>query len=615
MTFLNPWAFLGLLAWGPIILLYFLKLKRVRVTVPSTWLWQRSIQDLRVNAPFQKLRKSLLLIVQLLLVAIAVLALARPSGSPTVSFGKGVVILIDRSASMSAKDVSPSRLEKAKELAKEVVRGLESNDQIMVISFSNRAQVVEPLSTDRRQIEKAIDSIEPTNTTTHVGEALQMALSAVRTPAFRTSEIVILSDGQFEPISIQTEGVPIRYVAVGGKIRNAAITALDVRKPSGPGEPWVVFAQMDAFAEAAMEVPVELYVDGKLKSVKNVKLDPKAPQAVIFELKETPTLVDVRMTAEDDLAVDNRAWAVVRHKPTKVLLVSGGNFFLEKALAQAPDCSVDKTTVDKATPGLLTAYDAVVLDGDLPKELPEGRYLMLGAVPGWEGIKDTGKLEAPAVVDWDRRHRVTRFINFSGLAIATAPRLQLPANATVLAEAQEGPLIFAWQKNQMRAVVVGFKVWDSDWPLRLSFPLMIANALDWLRADDVSEWRGHPVPGEPLKIRLGPDETSVVVTASDGKSEKLEGKASGEVSYMRTDLPGVYTIKRATEEEAVALNLLDPNESCGKVKDQLKFGDEKVQAQKQVPPPRQEGWKWFAWAALAILLAEWWIYHRRIEIF
>ena len=100
MTLLNPWALFWIAAAAPVILMYFLKLKRKKVPVSSTWLWTRSIQDIRVNAPFQKLRSSLLLLLQILLILIGAFALSDPIGRTTPPDEKRWVFLIDRSASM-----------------------------------------------------------------------------------------------------------------------------------------------------------------------------------------------------------------------------------------------------------------------------------------------------------------------------------------------------------------------------------------------------------------------------------------------------------------------------------------------------------------------------------
>src|SRR5690242_11664210 len=86
-----------------LLILYFLKLRRREMPVPSTLLWKKAIQDLQVNAPFQKLRRNLLLLLQMLLLLLLTLALSRPVANYYRGAGKTSVILIDRSASMSAR--------------------------------------------------------------------------------------------------------------------------------------------------------------------------------------------------------------------------------------------------------------------------------------------------------------------------------------------------------------------------------------------------------------------------------------------------------------------------------------------------------------------------------
>src|SRR5882672_5987020 len=105
--FLNVWPALAAAAVAvpALLILYFLKLRRREMPVSSTILWRKAIQDLQVNAPFQKLRRNLLLLLQLLMLLFLCLALSRPVSNYTPGAGKTSVILIDRSASMAAKDV------------------------------------------------------------------------------------------------------------------------------------------------------------------------------------------------------------------------------------------------------------------------------------------------------------------------------------------------------------------------------------------------------------------------------------------------------------------------------------------------------------------------------
>jgi len=256
-------------------------------------------------------------------------------------------------------------------------------------------------------------------------------------------------------------------------------------------------------------------------------------------------------------------------------------------------------------------YDIVVLNGLLPESLPEGRYLILGELPKWDGLKAEGEIAQPAVVDWDRRHPVARLINFNGLYVKSAPKIALPAFSSAIVEAADNvPLIFAYEKGRTRAVVVTFKLLESDWPLRLSFPLFLSNALDWLRDDG----HGQTRPGEALRIRLADDETEVKLEGPGGRKATLTGEGGRDVVYGDTDRCGLYTVTRKKGTQRIALNLLDPQESRGTVEPEIKTVSGQVTAGSAVPPIVRPYWRWLALAAFALLIGEWIIYHRRFEL-
>jgi hypothetical protein len=300
---------------------------------------------------------------------------------------------------------------------------------------------------------------------------------------------------------------------------------------------------------------------------------------------------------------------VVKPDRPKLLVAGPGNFFLDKALAQVRD--MDPFSAEDFSKASSGDYDIVVLNGVMPESLPEGRYLIFGELPKWEGLKAEGEVSQPAVMDWDRRHPVARMVNFSGLYVKTAPKVSLPAFAAPIVEGPDNaPLIFAWEKGRTRAVVVTFKLLESDWPLRLSFPLFLSNALDWLR----DEGRAQPRPGEALRVRLGDDETEVEVSAPGGRKQKLSGEAGRDVVFGDTDRVGLYTITRKKTVQRMALNLLDPQESRGTVEKEIRTVAGQITAASAVPPVVRPYWRWLALGVLALLLAEWMVYHRRIEM-
>src|SRR5205823_7825504 len=112
------WAgFLLLLVPFAILVLYFLKLKRKPLQVPSTFLWRKSIEDLHVNSLLQWLRQNVLLLLQVLAVLFLIYAVLGPRLHGRNTEGRHYIIMIDNSASMAATDVLPSRLEWAKQEA------------------------------------------------------------------------------------------------------------------------------------------------------------------------------------------------------------------------------------------------------------------------------------------------------------------------------------------------------------------------------------------------------------------------------------------------------------------------------------------------------------------
>lgn len=630
MTLGAPAALLGLALLAPVIALYFLKLRRKKVRVPSTWLWIRSTNDLRVNAPFQRLRMNVLLILQVLLITLLTLALARPRGGAMRGEATPHILLIDRSASMAATDVEPSRLEEAKALARALVDRLPEDDPVMIVAFAATPQVVLPFTTDRTRIRSALETIQATDAPTHLAEALataeatamsriEGALLAAETggtaPASREARIVVFSDGAIaEPAT--TSGLPIEYVRIGSSApANVAITAIEARPPARADGKWIAFAQVERFGGAEGEVRVELYVDGELRAARRVAVEPGGARPVLFEFSgPAPRAIEMRIEADgNQLAADDRAVYPVHLEPARVAIVTAGNFLLEQVVGTLPHMEVYRAAPEDWRAATAQA-DVVVLDAFVPEELPPGNYLIFGTVPRWEGITAGGEsAREPAVVDWDRRHPVTRDLALRDLYVKEAPRVALPEHATVLVESRETPLVFAWERGRMRAIVVPFDILQSSWPLHVSFPLFVGSAIEWLRWDPAAAWNARAKPGDPLRVRMRRGAARATVHTPDRRAEVVEApEPGGEAVLAGTDRAGLYRIVHEDgSEDLVARNLFDPLESSLVVRDALALKEGAVPAQPAQSAPQREWWPLVALAALVLLMAEWFVYHYR----
>src|SRR5690242_18360435 len=175
MPFATPLALLGLLFVPAVIAMYLLKLRRTETIVPSTLLWQRLVADVEANAPWQRLRRSLLLLLQLLLVAALAVLAARPFLERPAGLARDLVVIVDTSASMSATDVAPDRLTAAREAAKDALRDLPAGGKVSVIEAGRTARIVATGTSDLGRVRQAVEALRPSVSRGDLGDALALA--------------------------------------------------------------------------------------------------------------------------------------------------------------------------------------------------------------------------------------------------------------------------------------------------------------------------------------------------------------------------------------------------------------------------------------------------------
>jgi hypothetical protein len=339
-----------------------------------------------------------------------------------------------------------------------------------------------------------------------------------------------------------------------------------------------------------------------------VKLEPKQKLPLVFTVNQPRDGVfTLRLTTADDLAADNQAAVVsLLPQPVKVLLVSRGNRFLERALRAAGNVELSVVQNLGAT---VPATDVLVLDDVLPGAWPEGNVLAIHVAvtnlfPAWL------RVEAPAIVDWKGTHPVLRSVSFDNVQVAEAHAVKpAPPWAVPLVESQQAPLVLAGERGRQRIVWVAFDTLQSTWPLRVSFPIFVANAVEWLDPAAARNAQLTIRAGEPFRLALADAPATARLTRPDGKTQEL--KLDGRELVVGTEHSGVYRLRAGTNEVTFAANLTDAQESDLTPQGELPLGKyARVEANLSVRADR-EVWRWLAAAGLCVLLFEWWWFHRR----
>lgn len=230
------WGVVLLLLPLLLILLYFLKLKRKPLRVPSTYLWRKSIEDLHVNSLFQWLRQNILLVLQLLTLLVLIYAVLGLRIHGNLTRGKHYILMIDTSASMSATDLGISRLEWAKKEALKEIDAATDEDNGMVIVFNSKATTLQPYTKNRGLLREAVNSIQPTQRVTRIEEALTLADSLAN--VLRSGEDIAARPENEEPgkerTYVQPKGIPTEvFLFSDGRfpdLSEAALAALNSRQ-------------------------------------------------------------------------------------------------------------------------------------------------------------------------------------------------------------------------------------------------------------------------------------------------------------------------------------------------------------------------------------------------
>ncbi len=609
MSFLSPLA-LALFALAlPLVLLYFLKVRRRDRRVASVLLWDPSLRDREASAFFQRLQRDPLLILQLLALLALSLALARPAVTIMGDGARKVVVVLDTSASMKARDVSPSRFEAARGAALGLVRRLSEGAEVMVIEAGVQPRVTAALARGRERALTAIRIAQARDLPNRIVESVRTARALVA--ADPRAEIHVFTDGAFAlPPGPEASDPRVRWVGVGRRSRNVGITNLSIRKSYFGSFDHQAFVSLVNYTAEPQTFTFTLELDRQPIAEKQVTLEPSVRRAVVLPFSHGGGgTVTARLQIDDDLAVDDVAYAVLP-PPRKiaVLLVSSGNLFLEKVLRTDPQVSLEVRTPDQYAGGMAEA-DVVVLDSVTPPRVGAGRFVFVNTVPPDVPLEVLGKIERPTIMDWDRAHPVMRHVEFAKVAIEDALRVRPLAAGRPLVEAVGGPLIYALEEPDRKALFLGFDLFKTDLPLRIAFPLILSNGLRWLHPAGLDQASLQLAAGQPILLPVAHGVTSVTVTTPSGRTVKAP-ITRGVVSFTETDEVGVYSLATARGETRVAINLMDADES-NLLPRPLPAAAGLAAAAPAPIPIQRELWPLFVLLAVALLAAEGLLYWRR----
>ena len=661
LQFANPIGWWAAALAVPIILLYVLRTRLRRQQVPTLLFWDQVFETNRPRAWWQQLRRLLSLLLQLIVLALLVSALVDPLWAWQQQRQRRVVLILDNSASMQAADADgTTRLEMAQQSAIALVRSLRGNDRMAILSAESTPRVVMGMSDHQSGLLEVIRDLQPTDSPTSMDSAVALA-HRVLSDMEGEGEIIVLTDGCFAPPEDWDDETALTAYRIGQPLDNVGITLFQVRRSLQDAVGYQILVHVTNHSENAQECRLELTLEDELVDVVPLTLDAGQTETrVIDHTSMTGGRLVAQLDVNDALDIDNRAVALLpRRTPIPVTLVSNGNLFLQSVLESIPlvDLTITTESPTTAPKGGVLVFDRVA-----PATLPSGRVLVVDPQADTDLWKLGETISQPLVGTVDADSPLTKHVRLTNVEFPEAKVLDFQAEAESLIQSTlEQPLFARIPRDGGDAVVLTCSLEKGDLPLRIAFPVLMKNTVEWFMGEQGELSPALPT-GDMLSVSLAPlhsvsadspestimpttetaddadltvverttttDETQYVLVSPDSSHRPIA--AANDRALIGPLLKiGVWSIQEANELEKqsatadvpseaeeptaapqvqVACNLVNHRESD--LRDRMDLTD--IDELQLLSLGGHSLWFYLTLLTVGLVATEWWLYQRRI---
>ncbi|MGL4790889.1 MAG: BatA domain-containing protein, partial [Anaerotignaceae bacterium] len=522
MNFLNPWGLLGLLGVPVIVLFYILKQKYKVEEIPNLALWKAVIEQNEGSKWRQKLKKNLLMILQILAVVLGSLALANPVivGNAQRS---NYIFAIDTSFSMQSTDENGSRLNKAKSDAINIVENSPTGTVFSIVNFNNNPSILINKITDKNATIKAINALTPT----YSSRDDEGAITLIKSLGGDTEEnTLVFTDTPIKGDIVQPSHLIYGksndnyYISLVSKAENQVLVRVE---RSGTGE--------------EKQVNVGIFGDGVIIDSYQILIGGGKSADVVFNLEQNGYREITAKVLEEDILTADNAYSITENKSEikKALLVSSGNIFIEKSFSLINGIELYKKTPDNE---ILNGYDFYIFDGFLPETLPtDGQLLIINPPESsfFEILEETEILTTTLSTS-----QLTQNIEDMAFYIESAKILNKPNWANTALTSAQGDLVFYGENLGQKTVVITFDLRQSPFPLKKEFPIFMYNIANYF-LPHIGGSNLQFFAGSLGNLNILPTALNVEVISPSGNKTTINSSSG----FTQTNEIGLYTLKQS----------------------------------------------------------------------
>lgn len=547
MGFTNLWPLFLLLTIPPVIMLYILKRKYKEEVISSSLLWKEVYKNTRANTPWEKFKKNIMLLLQIIIILSVILALM----SPFINIGgktyKNVIIVVDNTASMNTMyDDKLSRLEKGKLLAKEYLNSTREGTKAYIISYDGNSNLLLNGEFNKFNSESIINNISKSYNTGDISDVLSF-VKAIGDGIGEEYEALIFTDKQTSISDING-----KLVYLGNSGLNASIDNISHKVVDGKIK---VIANVTNNGDKEYEGDFSLYNGDKLLEVNKINLGVSESKTLSFELDSlSDDYLKGELSRKDILMEDNTYYHVINeNKVKKVLLVTDENVFLEKAFGIIENTEVYKTN----DPNNITEndeYDLYVFDNKMPEVIPNGGNILFINPSSNEffNVLNGGEMgQAKAI-----KGAVSSYLENTQFTLSEYKIIETPYYGTNIFTIDDNSIGFKGEVNDRKIAALSFDLHSTDFALKKEFPILIYELGEELISTGMV-YKNNFTAGEKIVVKSSDFESEINVTYPNGEIKELK---SGDELKGNLEL-GIYKINQNDNKESFSVNFPSLSES------------------------------------------------------
>ncbi|OZU90183.1 hypothetical protein CIL03_03300 [Virgibacillus indicus] len=601
MHFLTPVYFsLSFFLLG-VILFYLFRKQYDKQVVPSTFFWQQVMRERQATKWWRKLQQHLLLYLQLMILALLMLALVRPYFDVSDLSGEHIAVVVDTSATMTATEGEYNRLQVAMEEINNLIDKLD-NQKLTAIIATHSPEILFSNETDKNKMRSALNNVSSSYQRANIDKAVQLANQLL---SDSSGDIHVFSDDvNQEEITDTHLKHKISVHNIGTSSNNLSIHTFGVAEQEGS-----VNGILTVSNEMDEEQQISIKIENEGEELANIEESVEPGKQIQIQIRNLPIKPYYKaiISNKDHYRADNSGIAFLdEDKQPPIYLAGEVNSFISKALSHL---STDIIQVEE-TSDISRDENGIYILGNVSSEnWPDGPKLILSPTTGGPfSVKEEQMLQAG--LEAVNEDSLLQFVDIDEVYIQQSYPFDSLELQSIVTSA-EIPIISKGYYEGNPFVLLGFDIEETDWPMHSSFPIFLYNVINYLTAQQ--QLLGYLHPNERKEISHSTGVISSVIL--NEKNEKISELNVNDSFLNAPKSPGLYKVQEETKfgkKERLFAVTVDEEEKNISTSKSFTIDIDNDQASGVKAENPNEIWKFFAIAALLFLLLEWEVYRRGI---